>query len=225
MIYYAIELPPLIKSDSRKQLRASLDINDDTVVIVQTSRLEEWKGQSLHLEALGRLSDVPNWVAWLVGGPQRPKEEAYLKRLKESAKRLGIADRVRFLGQRGDVPHLLRAADIHCQPNLGPEPFGITFIEAMQSGLPLVSTAIGAAATLIDDSCGVLVPESNPGALAGALRRLILDPDLRQRFGAGGPARARLFCDPATQLPLLYDGICQIIRDPASPSFEERMRA
>jgi glycosyltransferase involved in cell wall biosynthesis len=46
---------------------------------------------------------------------------------------------------RSDVARLLAAADIHCQPNIGPEPFGITFIEALYAGLPLVTTSIGGA--------------------------------------------------------------------------------
>jgi glycosyltransferase involved in cell wall biosynthesis len=49
---------------------------------------------------------------------------------------LRIADRVRFAGQRDDVPRLLAAADLHCQPNSSPEPFGVAFVEALAAGLP-----------------------------------------------------------------------------------------
>ena len=68
---------------------------------------------------------------------------------------------MRWLGQRRDVPELLAAADIYCQPNVGAEPFGIVFVEALYTGLPVVTTALGGALEIIDASCGVLVP---PGA-------------------------------------------------------------
>ena len=62
-----------------------------------------------------------------------------------------------------DVPRLLAAADIHCQPNISPEPFGIAFIEALAAGLPVVTSAIGGAIEIVDDTCGRLVPASDPG--------------------------------------------------------------
>ena len=127
--------------------------------------MEAWKGHRLLLEALGRLRHVPGWVLWVAGGAQRPYEARYLAELEAQATELGIRGRVRFLGQRSDVPRLLRAADIHCQPNLGPEPFGIAFIEALQARLPVVTTAMGGPLEIIDGSCGVLVaprPERHP---------------------------------------------------------------
>jgi glycosyltransferase involved in cell wall biosynthesis len=107
---------------------------------------------------------------------------------------------VKFVGQRSDVPELLAAADVHCQPNAGPEPFGIAFVEALYAGLPVVSTRLGGAAEILDASCGVLVPPADPAALAAALGALIDDPGARARLGAAGPARAAHLCDPAAAL-------------------------
>ena len=73
------------------------------------------------------------------GGAQRSHEAVYLAELRQAADRAGIGDRVRFLGQRTDVPDLLAAADVFCQPNTGPEPFGIAFVEALYAGLPVVT--------------------------------------------------------------------------------------
>jgi glycosyltransferase involved in cell wall biosynthesis len=98
------------------------------------------------------------------------------------------------------VPRLLAAADIHCQPNTGPEPFGIAFVEALYAGVPVVTTALGGALEIVSDSCGVLVPPDDPGELAAALAGLIREPHRRCRLGAGGPARAAALCDPAVQL-------------------------
>src|SRR5437660_2705853 len=197
----------------RAALRAELDTPDDAAVIAQTSRMESWKGHALHLEALARLKDVAGWVCWMVGGAQRPAEAEYVGELKARAARLGITDRVRFAGQRADVSRLLAAADIHCQPNTGPEPFGITFIEALDAGLPVVTTAMGGAQEIVDDSCGMLVSPNDPQALAASLRQLIQDSALRRRLGAAGPARARHLCNPAAQLQKLHRALGNVYGD------------
>lgn len=187
----------------RDAVRAELGAAPEDVVIVQSCRLEPWKGHRLHLEALGRLRGVPGWTCWQVGGVQRDSEAAYLRELQGQAERLGIADRVRWVGQRRDVPRILAAADVHCQPNLGPEPFGIAYVEALYAGLPVVSTEMGGAAEIVDPGCGILTPPGDADALAGALRRLVDDPGLRASLGAAGPARAAALCDPARQVERL----------------------
>jgi glycosyltransferase involved in cell wall biosynthesis len=200
------------REDDRCGVRAEIGTRADAVVIVQVSRLEAWKGHVLLLDALALLRAVSDWECWIVGGPQRPDEERYLTDLKSKAERDGIGERVRFLGQRTDVPRVLTAADIHCQPNLEPEPFGITFIEALYCGLPVVATALGGPKEIVDETCGVTVEPGNVAALAEFLRRLILLPELRHKLGSGGPARARLLSDPSTQLRLLaatLRGVCR----------------
>ncbi|MCP9494500.1 MAG: glycosyltransferase family 4 protein [Pyrinomonadaceae bacterium MAG19_C2-C3] len=185
-------------------LRAKLSTADDATVIIQVSRMERWKGHVLHLEALAKIRGVPDWVCWIVGGAQRPHEAAYMEELKHLAARHGITDRVRFLGHRTDVPKLLAAADIHCQPNTGPEPFGITFIEAMYAHLPVVTTAMGGACEIIDETCGALVPPFDFTSLATTLKRLIKSRELRVKLGTAAPARALHLCAPQTQMKRLY---------------------
>jgi glycosyltransferase involved in cell wall biosynthesis len=188
VLYYPVEPhPPHDSPDSH-----------DSPVIIQVSRLEEWKGQRVLLEALSQVR--AGWECWQVGGSQRPAETRYLETLRADAARLGIGDRVRFLGQRSDVPALLRSADIFCQPNLEPEAFGISFVEALYAGVPVVTTALGGALEIVDRTCGVLVPPDDPAALASALARLIGDRDERGRLGRGGPERAKGLCNPATQM-------------------------
>ncbi len=198
----------------RDAVRTELGAAPDDVVIVQSCRLEPWKGHRLHLEALGRLRDVPGWTCWQVGGVQRASEAAYLRELRDQAERLGIADRVRWVGQRRDVPRILAAADVHCQPNLGPEPFGIAYVEALYAGLPVVSTEMGGAAEIVEPGCGILTPPGDADALAGALRRLVADPGLRASLGAAGPARAAELCDPARQV----ERLARALADAGSPA-------
>ena len=181
-------------------LRAELNTPRDSTVIVQVGRMDALKGHSRHLQALAMLSDLPEWILWQVGGPQRARELRYQEDLQEQAERLGIATRVRFIGERSDVPELLAVADIYCQPNARPEGFGITLIEALMAGLPVVATAFGGAKEIVDESCGILVAPGDAHALAASLRPLIQDRALRSKLGAAGPLRARELCDPAAQM-------------------------
>jgi glycosyltransferase involved in cell wall biosynthesis len=200
----------------RREIRAEAGVPDETVVIVQASRMEAWKGHELLLEALARLHDVAGWECWIVGGAQRPEEERYLSSLRTKAAARGIAGRVRFLGQRRDVPRLLAAADVHCQPNRDPEPFGIAFVEALYAGLPVVTTAQGGPLEIVNESCAILAPVGDEIALARTLKNLILQPDLRNCLGNAGPSRARDLCDPKRALSRLAQHLSERIPTPSA---------
>ena len=185
-------------------LRAKLNTASDATVIIQVGRMERGKGHLLHLQSLSMLKNLPGWVCWQVGGAQGQEEVRYREELKNAAVHLGIADRVHFLNERSDVEALLASADIYCQPNTQPDSFGIAFIEALYAGLPIVTTGIGGACEILDNSCGVLVPPGNKLALTDALRELIQSPSMRAQLGAAGPARAKALCDPAAQINRIY---------------------
>jgi glycosyltransferase involved in cell wall biosynthesis len=213
-VQYPIMAPFTVPEDAQtfaRVTRAELGTPTDAVVIVHVARLEPWKGHRLLLHALARLRTSTPWVCWFVGGPQRRSEEGYLADLKSRAARLGITDRVLFLGQRGDVPRLLAAADVHCQPNTRPEPFGIAFVEAMSVGLPIVTTAIGGAREILDDTCALLVPPDNPDALANALNVLLEDGALRHRLGDNGKSQARESFAPERALARLHESLETIL--------------
>jgi len=213
VFYPVMPTQPPDPRSCRAEIRRALGVDEDTVAIIQVSRMEAWKGHHLHLDALAKLKDNPRWTCWMVGGAQRPAEQQYMRELQEKAVRLGIGDRVRFLGQRSDVPSLLAAADIFSQPNLGAEPFGIVFIEALAAGLPVVTTAMGGPQEIIDESCGIVAPPKDAEKVAAALRRLIDSPDLRYKLGQHGPDRARELCDPSGRIPDLYHALQGVVRN------------
>jgi glycosyltransferase involved in cell wall biosynthesis len=193
--------PALPESRTRRSVtRHRHGALDTDVVILQASRIEEGKGLREHVEALGRLRDEPQWVLWLAGAPQRRSERALLEEIQARAASYGITDRVRFLGHRADVPDLMAGADIYCQPNVSPEPFGVAFIEAMAAGLPIVTSAAGGLASAIDGVTGRVVPAGDPSAIAEALRELVLAPETRASLGGRGPGLAAALCDPEQQL-------------------------
>ena len=195
-----VPAPPMMdRMATRREIRAALDSRIDRIVIICSARMEHWKGQTLLLQALADLKG-DQWECWIVGGAQRSEEQHYVNGLNRQADDAGIRARVKFLGQRNDVPLLLAAADIYCQPNIGPEPFGIAFIEALYAGLPVVTTRLGAPAEFIDETCGKLTPPGDCVAVASILQQLIDDGWVRQLLSAGGPQRAGALCDVPRQL-------------------------
>ena len=199
-----------LSTAERARVRAAAGVDDGKVVIIQVSRMEAGKGHSLHLEALALLKSIGAWHCWMVGGAQRPEEQDYLDRLQRKAAELRIAERVTFLGERADVAELLRAADIFCQPNATEEAFGVVFVEAMAAGLPVVGTAIGGPAEIVQSSCGRLVAPGDSEGLAVELRTLIMDPALRATLGRNGPARAASLSQPDSALTKLTRAIADV---------------
>src|SRR4029077_3934379 len=139
------------------------------------------KGIPVLLEALARLREAhPDVELALAGdGPDRAQLEA-------EAHRLGIADRVRFLGYQSSdhVRSLLQETDVFVLPSFA-EGVPVVLMEAMASGVPLVSTRVAGVSELVEDGvAGFVVPPGDVGALADAIDALLADPSLRQRFGA-----------------------------------------
>lgn len=205
--------PPGLPPRTRDAVRAALGTPSDRVVIVMASRLEAWKGHALLLEALGQLRALPI-ECWIAGGAQRSSEERYLESMRHAARESGLDGTIRWLGEQDDVASLLNAADVHCQPNAGPEPFGITFVEALAAGLPVVTTRLGAAPEIVDDSCGVLTPPHDARDLAAALSRLVSDDAARRRLAAGARRRAAVFCDVRRTVAALA-GVFETVVAPA----------
>jgi glycosyltransferase involved in cell wall biosynthesis len=216
VVYAPVDTAPArLSLTARREVRAALDTAADAVVVVQASRMDAWKGHAVLLEALSALRDRKDWVCWQVGGAQRQRDTAYVDGLRSLARRLELGDRVRFVGERDDVPKLLEAADIHCQPNISPEPFGIAFVEALAAGLPVVTSAFGGAIEIVDESCGRLVPANDAAALSNALGRLVADPAERARLGAAGRIRAHRLCDPPAQMRRLHTALVNMAAAPA----------
>lgn len=137
--------------------------------LITVANFAPFKGHRVLLEALQQLSSEVLFEVLLVGdGPERPALEAMVKSL-------GLADRVRFLGYRDDVPALLRQCDIFVLPSLW-EPFGIAVLEAMTFGVPVVACAAGGIPEIITDGeTGTLVAPQDPTALAAGIRRALSD--------------------------------------------------
>lgn len=196
----------------RAAVRQEVGSSSDRVLIVQVGRMDPLKGHAVLLDACAELAGDDRWECWIAGGSQRPQETQYLAGLVQRAAKLGLSERVRFLGERHDVPRLLAAADIFCQPNVRPEAFGIAIVEAMHAGLPVVASRLGGAVESLAGGIGVLVESGNAHTLAAELRRLLDDEGLRKALGARGPERAKELCDPPQQLERLESALLDLAR-------------
>jgi glycosyltransferase involved in cell wall biosynthesis len=199
VILTPVSAPRPFDAAHRARTRDALQTPLDHVVVVQASRLEPWKGHREHLRALARLTDVPHWTAWILGGAQRPEETAYLDELLQLAASLGIADRVRFVGEQADVTPFLAAADLYCQPNTEPEPFGVSYVEALWAGLPVIASDGGAAREIVSAGNGVLVPPDDVARLGVELRTLLTEAGRRRALSAAAPGSAAALCEPRRQ--------------------------
>lgn len=163
------------------------------------------KGLDLILAAARALQDAfPGLQVVLAGdGPRRAWME-------EEAKRLGIRDRVRFVGATADVRLPLAVMDVFVFPSRWPEAFGLALIEAMATGRPVVASAIGAIPGIVRDGRdGLLVPSDDVAALGRAITRLLQDRESADRLGAQAQRRVR----EAFSLDRLTDEIEAVYRD------------
>ena len=163
---------------------------------VTVARLEDrYKGHDVLIRALASVrAKVPN-VEWVVigDGPLR----ASLELLARTA---GVADAIRFLGAVSDEQrdHWLRRADLLAMPSrlpgagLAGEGFGIVYLEAGAYGKPVVAGNVaGAVDAVTDGENGLLADPTDPLAVADAISRLLLDPELARRLGRAGARRAQ----------------------------------
>ncbi len=159
--------------------------------LLYVGRVVERKGVGNIVEALGSLPGVTLDIA---GGPPQDQldGDVEIARLRRIASRVGVLDRVRFLGavSRAEVPALMRAADVVVDVPWY-EPFGIVPVEAMACGRPLVGSAVGGLLdTVLPGVTGELVPPRRPDLLAPVLDELLADPVRRASYGRAGRARA-----------------------------------
>ena len=143
------------------------------------SRLAEWKGQHVAIDAL---TQIPDAHLILVGGPLFGTKD-YEARLIKQVEDLGLAGRVHFLGDQADVAGWMRACDIVVHSSTAAEPFGRVIVEGMLSLKPVIATNAGGVPEIVTDGVdGLLAPLGDAEAMAAAVRRLLDDKPLADRM-------------------------------------------
>jgi glycosyltransferase involved in cell wall biosynthesis len=167
--------------------RESVGISNDNCVLLYVASLQPRKD---HINLLRAMTHISGADLLLVGdGDLRPE-------LERQAETLGIAQRVHFLGRRKDVAELLKMADIYVHPPAF-EGFGIAAAEAMAAGKPIVATNVPGLAQVVGDAA-ILVPPSDPAALAAQISALIKSGEHQEQLGRAASQRARIFSIEST---------------------------
>lgn len=183
-------------------VRGGLGIGESEFVCLNIGSLTRQKNRVNLLRAVSLLGDIERLRVLVVGSGPREAE------LKELSTRLGLDERVRFLGERLDISNLLGASDAFVLSSDW-EGLPITLLEAMASGLPSVATSVGGIPEVIaEGETGYVVPPNDPEALADRIRALADDEELRSRMGAAarGAFRGRFRAEQMVrQTEALYD--------------------
>ena len=161
----------------------------DPPLILSVGTLTPRKGHDVLIAALEKLRDL-SWSCRVVGS--RTADADTSTALERLIVRSELGDRIRLVGEVEDIRAEFSRADIFARASRY-EGYGMVFAEALAQGLPIVGCACGAVPEVVPPGAGFLVPPDDPEAFAGALRRLLEEPDTRLRMaGAAATAGAQL---------------------------------
>lgn len=202
---FGSDLEPFAATPERARAAAAVRARVGAPLVVFVGRLVTYKGIDVLLRAM---RDVPARLLVVGAGP----EDA---RLRALAATLGLGERVAFTGrlEAADLPGHIAAADVGVLPSVTrAEAFGLSMVEMMACGLPVVCTDVGTATTHVNvhGETGLVVRPGDPAALADALRRLLGDADLRARMGEAARLRAQerfTFASTSRGLAAVYDEV------------------
>lgn len=167
--------PPRV---DRSTVRSALGLSDDVPVALCLARMEPQKRHDVLLDAWAALGGRDAVLLLAGDGSLRPD-------LERRARDLGVADRVRFLGNRSDVADLLAAVDLTVLTSDW-EGMPIAVLESLAAGVPVVATDVDGVAEALADGGGVVVPRGEPTAVADALRALLSNADTRAAVAVAG---------------------------------------
>ena len=164
------------------EVRRDLGLSAGELVLAVVAQLTPWKGQDDTIRMLAALPPGAGSPTLLIvgsakfsGAGTRLDNVAYERRLRGLAAELGVSDRVRFLGERSDVPAVLAATDLLLLPSWR-EAFGRIAVEGMAMGVPVISTSVGGPAEIIRAGVdGLLLPPCSPELWADRVAPLLSD--------------------------------------------------
>lgn len=175
VIYNSINFESFVPdADKRKEIRDSLNISGDKIVLGFSGRLHKVKGPDILIRTLAMLNRESKKYHLLLAGDGQERRS-----LEELALRLGVSDEVNFLGFRDDMPAVINAFDVALIPSRH-EAFGIAAVEFMRMKVPVVSSAVDGLKEIFENEKNCLVTEQNtPEHICACVNRLIEDNDLR----------------------------------------------
>ena len=159
--------PAAVSGARLARLALAWDLPDHAPVVMLPGRLTGWKGQAVLIAALARLART-DAVGVLVGSDQG--RAGYAAGLRRQAEALGVAERLRVVGECADMPAAMLLADVVVHASTAPEAFGRVVIEAQAMGRPVIAADLGGPVeTVAEGVTGWRVPPGDPAALAAAI--------------------------------------------------------
>jgi glycosyltransferase involved in cell wall biosynthesis len=190
VILHGPELPASTAAtiDARAHARMALGLAENAVVVGTVGNFTRKKDHPTLLKATARIAERHDELRVVLVGSGPLEGE-----LRHATRELGLDGRVLFAGSRDEVASLMPAFDVFALSSRN-EGLPIALLEAMGSGIACVATAVGGVPEVVTDGReGLLVPPEDATALAGALNKMLSDPDLREDAGARGAWTARCF--------------------------------
>lgn len=178
------------QSEHINQKSPSFNIESQNIVLLTVSRLIPWKGIEICLEAVSHLEDLP--VSLRIVGNGEPDYELSLQEL---AQRLGVSERVEFVGAvpPSQIAEEYRTADLFVLASYF-EAFGIVLVEAMAAGVPIVATNAGGIPHVVEDGVSAkLVPSGDAVSFANAIRSLVTSEEKLHNMAIAARSRAKEF--------------------------------
>lgn len=207
LIYNGVALDAFETPFDRDAFRTSLGFSKNDLVMTMVANMSPRKAHSDAVEALALASSRMQrpWTLLCAG-----RDDGCQERLQAQIAQKGLQHRIRFLGERADVPDLLRASDMGILAS-HEEGFSNAILESMAAGLPMVVTNVGGnAEAIVDGRSGLVVPPACPATLADAIVRLADNSALAATLGAGARQRVHeLFSNRACvdRYEALYNGL------------------
>lgn len=165
-----------IDPDERRRVRASVGFSETDIVLIHTGRYSKKNALDDLIKAIALLP--ASFKALLIGGGEDEQM------LKDLVKQLGVSDRVVFMPSKpnAELPAYLQASDVFVRASLS-EGLGISFLEAMAAGIPIIATPVGGIPDfLLDGETGVACRPRDPGSIAEAALKLARDASLKSRI-------------------------------------------
>nr|WP_269143673.1 glycosyltransferase [Massilia phyllostachyos] len=173
-------------------LRAELGLLPDAPVITLVGGLIDWKGQDILLQAAPRLFARYPRARILLVGAAYGRDDLFARDIARQVAAPAMAGRVMLLGGRSDVADILALSSVVVHASTRPEPFGRTFLEGMAVGRPVIASAEGGPLDVIThEHDGLLIPPRDPALLAGAILRILDQPEWAGRMARQAAHTAR----------------------------------
>ena len=195
-LYNGIDVKAFSSMNGQKISRADTCLSEEDFVMVYSGRVNKDKGVSELIDAMLMLKDKPQIKLMIIGSTffaNAANEDEFVHSLKEKAKK--IEDRIVFTGfiPYSQMPNYLRLADIATLPSMWEEPFGLTVVEALAAGLPLITTRSGGIPEICEGVATIVERDDIVNNLTSAILDLYEHPEKRKQMSAASIERAKLF--------------------------------